>query len=183
MSSTSASNKLRDASFPKILGFWFRVGAILAGIPLILALVNCGGLKEVSGLISGLRAIGLSWLFWVAMYSICHWLFNRSLFIRFPDIPRWFWVALLLRALVAVTIVGEMAAGVFSIRLTLELERWLRLHGLQVDLEFGACSFIHGAMITGSLIVLTLIVGVVSILGGKLRVRPKGIPVTSPHAR
>ncbi len=177
MITTSASNALRDASFRKILGFWLRVGATLAGIPLILALLHCGGLQEVSGLISALGAISFSWLVWVAIYSICHWFFNQRLFVRFPDIPRWFWVALLLRALVAVTIVGEMAAGVFSIRLTIELQRWLRSHGLQVDLEFGVCSFIHGAMITLSLIVLTVIGGIISILSRKLGGQPKGGPL------
>ena len=90
-------------TFLRLLRFWTLLGVLFATVPLGFAIhfgfLSYGWLAAIS--VSG--AI----LLWVLIYSICHWFFDQSLFVRFPRLKRWFRVAIVLRLLIAFSCIGE----------------------------------------------------------------------------
>lgn len=147
--------KLPPPSFLDLFRYWLAMGIVLALTPFFLAL-NYGLLAKSSWAVSSV-VVGV--LLWALIYAFCHRSWHGTIFVRFPNFQAWFRAAVVIRILLAFTIYGEIITGIASVSLTEGIRGAVDL--TNQGLLTGICVFIHGGLISMTILMFTAVIGLI----------------------
>jgi hypothetical protein len=158
----------KPPSFFILLFRWMLLALVAAILPFYIA--RGLGIPNTFGTVS---AMLISVCLWALIYALLHWFFNQSLFVKVPRIKRWFIIGFVIRVLIAYPVV-ELYSGILSNKIWEAMLRGvdsfvpvmsLKNHS---PIDIGGWTFVHGAVITGGIVLLTALIGSVHTLWRKL---------------